>query len=244
MNAAIGCYLKDTGEYLYKCPTCGVVLHNKPWTCSNCGQVIETYRQDMISGLSSLKVCVDLHGVILDMLGALKDYLKEHEGIDFDPNSVTDYDFNCDVGFDNALIFKAFKDPLLHRAIAPYEGALEGLELLKTRCKPMAYTGVVDNAAIVGYYNSFIRQVGLSGTSMSYKKPVIYDANVLFDDCIGVHRQWYDAGFRGLQYLIDRPYNQWKPADLLASKVIRVKSFRHGVVDLFNRCGWPIEGVV
>lgn len=246
MNAAVAGFVKGKG-YLFKCPICGVVLEDRPWRCPECDTVLETYRTDMFSTIQNPKVCVDFHGVVMDMLGALVPYLKEKYGVTFDPASVTDYDFDCDLGFDRKLVFEAFQDEALHNSLKLCEGADIGLKMLKSRCVPVAYTGVVNKIGIISYYNRLIIDLGLSGRPMPYKKPVIYDANVLFDDCVGVHRQWYSSGFRGLQYLIDMPYNQQNGAvGPEWGAMIRVPSFKAGVIDMFRRFGWPMpemEGV-
>lgn len=242
MNAVIAGYSKSDG-YLFKCPVCGTILSDHPWICPNCEAVIDSYRMDIFGSIDVPKVCVDLHGVVLDMTGALVPYLKEKAGVTFDPTRVTDYDFDCDIGFDRQLIFAAFKDPALHSTVGTYERAEEAIRMLKTRCHPRAYTGVVDNHEVVTIMNATIRRLGLSGESLSYKKPTIYDANVLFDDCVAVHRQFVRDGFGGLQYLIDRPYNQPKGYDHVWARVIRVSSFYDGVVDMFRRFGWPLPEV-
>ena len=246
MNATVAGFVKGKG-YLYKCPICGVVLEDRPWRCSACDTVLDTYRADMFSTIRHPKVCVDFHGVVFDMLGTLVWYLKEKRGVVLDPSSVTDYDFKCDLGFDRSLIFEAFQDTNLHSSMKMCPRADDALELLRTRCVPVAYTGVVDKPEIYAIYSRYISKLGMEGRPMPYKKPVIYDANVLFDDYMDVHRKWYSAGFKGLQYLIDAPYNQqgsnigpeW-------DAVIRVPSFHAGVVDMFRRFGWPLpdKGVV
>lgn len=242
MNAVVAGHDAVDG-YLFKCPVCGTILKGRPWVCPNCQSVISSYRTDIFGDIESPKVLIDLHGVVLDMLGALALYLKENNGVVLDPASVTDYDFDCDLGFDRGLIFSAFRDPTLHLSIGIYEGAEQAIRLLKTRCYPRAYTGVVDNPEIVAITNAVIRRLGLSSESLPYKKPTVYDANVLFDDCTAVHRQFMRDGFGGLQYIIDRPYNQPKNYDPVWERTIRVKSLQEGVADMFRRFGWPMPEV-
>ena len=242
MNAVIAGHDSVEG-YLFKCPVCGTILKDRPWTCPNCQSLLSSYRTDLFSEVESPKVMIDLLGVVLDMLGALGPYLKEKAGVVLDPARVTDYDFDCDLGFDRQLIFSAFKDHELHKSIGTYEKVEDALRLLQTRCHPKAYTGVVDKPEIVSITNAVIRNLGLSGSALTYKKPTIYDAHVLFDDCVAVHRQFQRDGFGGLQYLIDRPYNQQKAYDPVWDKVIRVSSLYDGVVDMFRRFGWPVPEV-
>lgn len=244
MNAVVAGYSVERKKYLYKCPVCGVILENEEWQCRNCGTTISTYNRDTINMGEIPKVCVDLHGVTLDMLGALQVYLKDKYGVDFYPERVTDYDFDCDIGCDRSLVFAAFKDHELHKLIKPYDRALEAIALLKTRCYPQAYTSVQNEAAIIVGTNSFCRNAGLAGQAIVGKKPVIYDAVALFEDNVGVHRQWHEAGFRGLRYMVDRPYNAPKRDEPMWSRVIHVKSLYDGVVDLFKRFGWPIPDEV
>lgn len=232
MHAAVAGFSQGQG-YLFKCPICGVILEPLSSCCTVCGQHIES-----TLGVGYMpKVSVDLHGVVLDMCSALRDYFAEH-GLSFDPEKVTDYDFDCDTGVPQAEVFTALGDPRLYDFVKPYPGALDALKLLQSRCACHVYSSTVDNETIMAKTNSFIYDVGLFGACISGRKPVIYDSAVLFDDNVAVHRQWYEAGYRGVQYIIDRPYNQPKREEPMWSKVVRVPSFGAGVLDFFKRVGW------
>ena len=242
MHAVVAGYDIGLG-YVFKCPVCGTILSCKSNICPNCQGQIESYVADAYSA-DYPKVCVDLHGVALDMLSALKEYLKATYDVKLDPKKVTDYDFQCDLGFDSQLVFEAINDPELHKLVKPYDKVEAAIKLLNIHCFPYAYTGVVNQPKIIARTNVQIHQLGLIGEALSYNKPVIYDANVLFDDNPSVHRQWWMAGFPGLQYIIDRPYNQptYRDEDFWNS-LIRVKSLYDGVVDMYERFGWELPEV-
>lgn len=243
MNAVVAGF-KPAKGYLFKCPVCGVLLPDRPWKCPNCEQTIESYRTDMFTTVDVPKICLDLHGVVLDMLSTLKPYLKQNFGVDFFPEKVTDFDFNCEMGCDRSIVYEAFHDSNLHKDLQLYDKAQDAVNLLRQRCLVKAYTGVIDDPVIVAVTNARIRALGIGGFALPYKKPVIYDAHVLFDDCVGVHRQWASGGFRGLQYLIDHPYNQQKTmADPIWDRVVRVSSLYDGVVDMYRRFGWSLPEV-
>lgn len=241
MNALVAGYDIVSG-YTFKCPVCGVILHDRPWICPNCHTTIESYRTDMFTTVENPKVMVDLHGVVLDMCGALADYFSER-GMSFDPEKVTDYDFNCDTGVAQSEVFHALTDEDLYDFVKPYSGAREAIQLLNTRVRPKLYSTAVSNITIMARTRRAIDGFVFHGELLTGKKPVIYDATVLFDDCAAVHRQWYNAGFQGLQYIINRPYNQPKGYEPVWDKVIRVYSLYEGVVDMFRRFGWPLPEV-
>lgn len=239
MKARVAGYDIGIG-YVYKCPICGTLLSCKSAICPNCQAEIDSYEANALSA-EYPKVCVDLHGVSLDMMYALKTYLKQTYDVNLNPKKVTDYDFQCDLGFDSQLVFEAFNDPELQLLVKPYDGVESAIQLLNMHCFPYAYTGVIQNPTIIARTNVQIHQLGLMGEALQYDKPVIYDANVLFDDSPDVHRKWWMAGFPGLQYIIDRPYNQptYRDEDFWNS-LIRVKSLHDGVVDMYKRYGWEL----
>lgn len=241
MNGVVAGFDVSSG-YVFKCPVCGVILHDRPWVCPKCSTTIESYRTDMFSTIENPKVMVDLHGVVLDMCGALRDYFAER-GKSFDPEKVTDYDFGCDTGVPQSEVFSALTDPELYSFVRQYDGAKEAIELLSTRVKPKLYSTAVSDVTIMAKTKRAIDGLAFYGDLLVGKKPIIYDSNVLFDDCAAVHRQWYAAGFGGLQYIIDRPYNQPKGHEPVWDKAIRVKSLYDGVVDMFRRFGWPLPEV-
>lgn len=241
MNAVVAGHNIVSG-YVFKCPVCGTMLSDRPWICPNCHTTIESYRTDMFSTVEYPKVMIDLHGVVLDMCSALAEYFNERGRV-FDPAKVTDYDFNCDTGVPQADVFAAFGDPELYAFVKPYCGAREAIQLLSSRVRPRLYSTAVSNVTIMARTRRAIDGLPFSGELLTGKKPIIYDANVLFDDCAAVHRQWYAAGFGGLQYVINRPYNQPKGYEPVWDKVIRVDSIYDGVVDMFRRFGWPLPEV-
>lgn len=241
MNAVV-CTYKCGRPHLLKCPVCGAIFNGSEVTGScpscNCSLGVES---DM---KSAPRVFVDLHGVALDMCGALKGYFKDR-GKSFYPEKLTDYDFNCDSGVDKSEAYAAFSDIALYDYMKPYVDAEKAIALLRTRCVPNVYSTSVDDSSIISSTDAFVQRFGLNGMLMVGRKPFISDADVLFDDCAAVHRQWASAGFSGLQYIIDRPYNKPKMSDDLLSRTIRVPSLYAGVVDMFNRFGWelPTGGV-
>lgn len=234
--------------YLFKCPICGKILSEQQSFCTNCNSQIEYVKADEMFRTADVpKVCIDLHGVAVDMLGALRLYLKENRGVNFDPASVTDYDFQCDIGFDRKLIFEAFKDVELHKLVMPYRGAEDAIRILKAHCNVHAYSGVVDDPDVVALTATMIHNLGMLGKPLAYRKPIIFDANVLFDDCPAVHRQWQKAGFKGLQYMVDHPYNRAanlrQPDDIDWMRIIRVNSLYEGVMDMCTRYDWLVPEV-
>lgn len=242
MRAAVAGYDIGLG-YIFKCPLCGTILSCRSSICPNCQTDIDDYTVDAF-GSDYPKVCLDFHGVAFDMLAALKVYLKATYDVDFDPDKVTDYDFRCDLGFDSQLVFEAFNDPELYALLEPYEGVKEAVKLLNFHCFVHAYTGVVNQPKIIARTSAQIRQLGLMGDVMPYKKPTIYDANVLIDDSPAIHRQWWMSGFPGLQYIIDRPYNQPTYQDpAMWDSLIRVPSLYDAVLDMYKRFGWPVPEV-
>lgn len=183
------------------------------------------------------KILVDLHGVVLDMQSALKGYFAVR-GQQYHPENVISYDFDGDIGVEKSEIYKAFSDIALYDYIILYPDVEKAFALLRTRCTPQLYSTSVDDPLIMEKTLKDISSLGLSGNLVVGRKTVVPDADVLFEDCAAIHRQWADYGFTGLQYIIDRPYNKPKESDVLLNNTIRVKSLYEGVLDMFQRFGW------
>ena len=195
-------------------------------------------------------VCVDFDGTLLDFGGAIKNYLAK-DGITFYPENVKYYDYsNSDIGCNRELLYKAFYTDEFYEYLKLYEGVIDAIELLKTVEDVHAYTGAVNMESVYNRRLNLIRKLGLKGkpytappvehyialTEPCLKggdtKPVIKEANAVFDDCVGVLYNWYMNGSDAKLYLIDAPYNQ-EESDTEGiidwSKIIRCSSFSDAV---------------
>lgn len=227
------------GFYVHKCSVCGnVVSGEEPETCGNCGTLLEPV--DWENPIRGSKVCLDMHGVVFDVLNALRAYIfaKDHKSL-FNSSEVTDYDFHGDIGVSREDVFAALKDPTFYgqEFLHTYAMADFAVKYLSKFFAVQVYTGDDGNPGITDIMQDRIKELGLTGEVIHGRKPVIYDACALFDDNVAVHRQWFEAGYQGLQYLIDQPYNQPKRNERVWGKVIRVSSLFDGVIDLLKRGG-------
>ena len=173
--------------------------------------------------------CVDVDGVLLNLCGALKPYLKRTRGIDFNPNVVRKYNFEgC--GVDTKIIYSCFNEPEFFDELEFFDGAVDALKKLQQIIKTKAYTASQNIEEIYTKRDKLCETLGLEGKSYpSGRKPIDLQAIALFDDCLAVHKQWLEAGSQAYHFLIDAPYNQQTNENLDWSKIIRCKNFEDAV---------------
>ena len=168
-------------------------------------------------------VCVDCDGVLLNMLEAIKEYL-EKRGKPFYPNNVIRYNFEGDIGCKKSDVFNSLYDIELYKTQELYSNAMLALnKLFYSSIDVRAYTSSVNVKSIINYKACMFNR--------KYMMSRIKEADALFDDCLGVHKDWIDAGYKGTLYLIDAPYNSEKHNKDFPyfNRVIRCKDFNDAV---------------
>ena len=177
-------------------------------------------------------VCIDCDGVLIDFCGGIKQYLND-KNIEFNPENLISYSFKGDIGCDRSEVFKAIKDENLYPYLKAYSDVSTGLLMLTCNdIETRAYTGSIDNQKALALRNDFIRKFNLdSGSIYIGKKPVILEADALFDDNLDVHKDWIEAGYTGKLYLIDHNYNSEKnnPDYPYFDRLIRCENFNNAV---------------
>lgn len=187
-------------------------------------------------------VCVDIDGVILDLMQGLKLDLKPL-GYDLDIDGIKAYNFKYDtLGFDRQIVFHAFENIKCFELAPFYSGAVTALEKLQCYAKTKAYTKSSDKPDIYMERKKLIHKLKLSGEPITdVKKPTDLSADALFDDCLEVHKQWIEDGSTAKLYLIDRPYNQRTPENeniINWTRITRCKSFEEAVELYTSRKGY------
>lgn len=181
------------------------------------------------------KVCLDIDGVVLNLLEGLKIYLSK-QNITFYPENVITYNFGGNIGCSKGVIYNAFQDIDFYRNIPFINGSVEAIDRLKQKVIVQAYTTVVDIPEIYQLRSSLCKELGLEGVPYLGNKPVVSDADAVFDDCLGVHKDWIKDNSSAKQYLIDAPYNQKIKENELSfphwNNVIRCKNLSEAV-DLY-----------
>jgi 5'(3')-deoxyribonucleotidase len=177
------------------------------------------------------KVCVDVDSVILNFYEALRRRLAD-KGITFYPERSIDYSFNGDIGCPKDAIFATFNEPQLYEYLQFLDGAEEAIALLHKHCNVHSYTASVPHEEIYNKRVHFVESLGMVPNVYVGKKPVIYDADALFDDCLDVHRAWIEGNSTAKLYLINAYSNQVRPEnadDPIWDKVIRCDSLLDAV---------------
>lgn len=181
------------------------------------------------------KVCLDIDGVVLNMSEGLKIYLRK-QNIDFHPENVITYNFGGDIGCSKSAVYNVFRNIDFYRNIPFIDGSVEAINRLKQKVIVQAYTTVVDVPEIYQLRSSLCKELGLVGMPYIGNKPVISDIDAIFDDCLGVHKDWIRNNSSAKQYLIDAPYNQKIKENELSfthwNNVIRCKNLAEAV-DLY-----------
>lgn len=179
---------------------------------------------------------VDIDNTVVDMCGALRDYLAL-QGYTFIPENCIRYNFDGDVGVDKSIIFPTLKKPEMFELLQIYDGVVEAIDLLKEHCRVVAYTGTPDYSTLRKQRAILCDNLGFDEIMMfDYKKPVFNEVDVIFDDCLDVHKDWF-LNANVTQYLINQPYNQEIHNDYSSSfwkKVIRCENFKEGVLHYLN----------
>ena len=182
------------------------------------------------------KVCVDIDNTVLAYHEGLRRFLAE-KGITFYPEKCIDYDFNGDVGCDRSIIFASMKDPRLYDMLPFLQDAEAAVQLLKKHCDVHAYTCAPSNQEILNKRIAFVKTLGITPNVFVDKKPVVADADALFDDCVGVHKTWMRANSNAKLYLINAYNNQVREEnkdDPIWDRVIRCDSLMDAVKKYLN----------
>ena len=179
-------------------------------------------------------VCIDVDGTLMDFSANLSTYLKKTQNISFNAAECTDYNYRHEsLGFDRNIIYECFKEPELYESLKFFTGAVPALKKLQAHIQTRAYTGAVDVPEIVKRRSEVCREIGLiGGPIVGGRKPTDMQAVALFDDCLGVHKQWIADGSKAKLFLIDAPYNRVTPENKDSvdwSRITRCSSFEDAV---------------
>jgi 5'(3')-deoxyribonucleotidase len=178
-------------------------------------------------------VCVDIDGVITNFNGNMQNYLKRTKNLDFDPEKCINYNYKYDLGFDRHIIYDAIKSPEFYETLGYFDESIKALAKLQKFVQTKAYTGAVNNDEIVHRRKQLLHELHLFGNPItSGSKPTDLGAVALFDDCLGVHKQWITDNSKALLFLIDAPYNREanvNDGSLDWSRIIRCKNFAEAV---------------
>lgn len=255
-----GFYVDESGDigYDFICPVCGFPISDLSVTdgfCKNCkeGYHVPCNKPAVRGGigyhqiLSLFKVCIDLDGVVFNFNEAVR-IVAQLIGLDFDPDKVTDYAYNCDCGLCFADIEGLLHDVNFYRIIPYRDGVIRALSRLRG-CSDLileGYSSVCVESKVdpvYRYRKRVFEDLGLSGDPiLGEAKPVHYDAVAVIDDNLEIIRKWVDSGTPALLYLVDAPYNQISFKDLYDYRgVIRVPNLGVAVDDILTKAK---EGVL
>lgn len=164
------------------------------------------------------RVLVDLDGVVVDMLSAIKKFIPS-----FKPENVTSYSFDGDIGCDKKEVFDLMKSHEVFEAQGYYEGALEAMQSLKKYVKVVPYTLLPVNAYIAMARERQLRELGLPVSVYFGKKssPAGYDA--VFEDNYSQLIQFDDST---KLFMINHTYNM---AEDCRGRIIRCENFPDAV---------------
>lgn len=186
-----------------------------------------------MSTLEGKHVCIDIDGVVLNLMQGLKLYL-EPLGYNFDVEGIKAYNFKYDtLGFDRQVIFDAFKDIKCFELAPFYDGAVEAVKKLQRFVETQSYTKISNIPEIYTRRKNLLDFLQLKGEPITaVKKETDLSADALFDDCLEVHAQWIADGSNAKLFLIDRPYNQKtneNEGSLDWSRIVRCKNLEEAV---------------
>lgn len=178
-------------------------------------------------------VCVDIDGVVLNFLFGLERYLGL-KGYYYSAESQKTYAFTREsLGYDPSVVYDAFKEPSLYSLCPLYDGVSEAARVLTGACQVQAYTSVVDIPEIKDMRRKLCHSLGFGYVEYVYRdKPVVFEADALFEDDLSIIKKWIDAGSNAKIYLIDHTYNQPDSKslyDIMWRRVIRCNSFKEAV---------------
>lgn len=149
------------------------------------------------------KVLVDMDGVCLDLLSALKQNLP-----DFIPENVDTYDFQGDIGVDRKEVYCMLSRLVLFNAEKPYDGAKDACRRLIEVADAYAYTLVPPNPMIITTRNMQIAELGLLGSASVAKKEVCDGYCAIFEDNVDVLLDFAKRDDKMLLYLVKHRYNR------------------------------------
>lgn len=186
-----------------------------------------------MSTVTDKSVCVDIDGVVLNLMQGIHLYL-EPLGYNFDIDHIEAYNFKYDsLGFDRKVIFDAINNVKSFELAPFYNGAVEAVQKLQYFVKTKSYTKISEIPEIYNRRKNLLNFLKLEGKPItSAQKPVDFSADALFDDCLDVHKQWIEQGSKAKLFLIDRPYNQKtneNKGSLDWSRIVRCKNFEEAV---------------
>lgn len=186
-----------------------------------------------MSTIANKSVCVDIDGVVLNLMQGIHLYLKPL-GYNFDIDHIEAYNFKYNsLGFDRKIIFNALNDVKSFELAPFYDGAVEAVQKLQRFVKTKSYTKISEIPEIYDRRKNLLDFLKLEGEPItSLQKPVDFSVDALFDDCLDVHKQWIEQGSKAKLFLIDRPYNQKTNANkgsLDWSRIVRCKNFEEAV---------------
>lgn len=186
-----------------------------------------------MSTVTDKSVCVDIDGVVLNLMQGIHLYL-EPLGYNFDIDHIEAYNFKYDsLGFDRKIIFDAINNVKSFELAPFYDGAVEAVQKLQYFVKTKSYTKISEIPEIYNRRKNLLNFLKLEGNPITLlQKPVDFSADALFDDCLDVHKQWIEQGSKAKLFLIDRPYNQKtnkNKGSLDWSRIVRCKNFEEAV---------------
>lgn len=186
-----------------------------------------------MSTVTDKSVCVDIDGVVLNLMQGIRLYL-EPLGYNFDIDHIEAYNFKYDsLGFDRKVIFDAINNVKSFELAPFYNGAVEAVQKLQYFVKTKSYTKISEIPEIYNRRKNLLNFLKLEGKPItSVQKPVDFSADALFDDCLDVHKQWIEQGSKAKLFLIDRPYNQKTNENMGSldwSRIVRCKNFEEAV---------------
>lgn len=156
-------------------------------------------------------ILVDCDGVLADFVSASLDVLRTF-GIDKQHDDVKEFDF-AGLGMDKhqrKALENRWREPGFCASIKPYDGALEGLRLLRTLADVYAVTAPMngsvtwqgERAAWLSDHMEFQRDHIVSTAAKH-----LVNGDVLIEDNPDVLTRWADAGIDRIGMLWSRPYN-------------------------------------
>lgn len=183
-------------------------------------------------------ICIDCDGVILDTNAALINYLNKRH-ISYNPQNLIRYDFTGDIGCDKEYCFKAFNESNFWKEELKHP--LVDLKKIVNKLNnegivPFIYT-LLDNKEAIKIRTQFLLDNNIDYFSIyDNKKPVIKEAEALFEDCLDNIKTWFDNGYTGPVYLINHNYNQEEYNNDFPyfDKVIRVNNLEEGIEIFIN----------
>lgn len=174
------------------------------------------------------KVLIDMDGVVLDLLGAIKTLLP-----DFKPENVETYGFGGDIGVKKHDVISLFHDINLFKNQKTYPRTEEALAELRKVAELYAYTLAPKDDEVTEYRNHQIEMLGINGRAYTHyevgrEKPVLDGYDALFEDCVENVVRWLPKTETRL-YLIDRTYNRENPDVEGWDRVVRCSDFYDAV---------------